>query len=459
MKPIKIKIKGKRYIVKPVTLVLAVVLAIALVALIAAIIAFSFENKKTQPTPTISAEATYVPDAYVIDQAEYDGTVLAESEDAGQEYIDSTLFLGDSNTARFLKVTDSEGNTFTSLENTIGVVGMGIDSITTLPCMQFSTGLFTMPKAVAILQPERVIITFGTNNLSGSSTDATSFIERYTKQIQAIVDAYPSVDIIVNSIPPVAKSRSYTNVTMTQIDAYNKAIVDMCEENDWKYLNSAEALKDSSTGYAKDGYTIQDGLHLSSKGLEALFEYIRTHAWITEDDRPKPLSTIPTVIGVPDGLIQTNPLTEEEFTEDPSVETYEATYVTVEETAEATATATATPEETASATTTTVACPADKPSGTYPDCYAPIAQPEGVDCLGGTWNDRSGACVCLSGYTNDTTGGCVATPVPATSETTETTTQTPATEEATTTSETVTPEATAASTTATEATETATTEG
>ncbi|MBR2991101.1 MAG: hypothetical protein IKF51_06540, partial [Solobacterium sp.] len=243
-----------------------------------------------EDTETVDTDADYDASAGVIDAGEYNGTVLEDTEDAGKDYIDSTLFLGDSNTARFTRfLSDDDKTTFTTKNNTIGVVGMGIDAISSLPCMQFSTGTFTMPKSVAVLQPERVIIMFGTNNLYGTSTDAASFIERYTKQIQSIEDAYPSVDIIVAAIPPVSKVRDYVNVSMTQIDAYNKAIVKMCEDNDWKFLNTAEALKDETTGFAKEGVMDKDGLHLSRQGLITLFSYIRTHAWETEDDRPKPL--------------------------------------------------------------------------------------------------------------------------------------------------------------------------
>ena len=286
----------------------------------------------------------------VIDEKEYDGTVLAKTSDVGQDYVDSTLFLGDSNTARFLTFTDEDGKTFTTKENSIGVVGMGIDAISTMPVIDFSTGRFTMVEAVKILQPQRIIITFGTNNLSGSSTDATSFIERYTKQLKAIEEAYPYADLIVNAIPPVSESRAYPNVTMTQIDAYNKAIVKMCEENDWKFLNSSEALKDESTGYAAKGMMDSDGLHLSKQGLITLFKYIREHSYITDDERPKPLNAIPTIIGVPSGLFTVNPLNNEEFTGD-------------------------------EATSTT--------------------------CGANAWSDGGGGCYCNSGYTGDPYSGCV----------------------------------------------------
>ena len=303
------RFRGRIYrLSKKGMIVLGVSLALV-IGLIAALAVALHPKKTAEADAAASADAGYNASEGVIDKTAYSGAVLEETDDAGRSYVDGTLFLGDSNTARFLKYDDTDGKTFTSKQNTIGVVAMGIDAISSLKCMEFSgTGLVAMPQAVKILQPERVIITFGTNNLSGTGTDASDFITRYTAQIKTIVEAYPSVDIIVNAIPPVAKNRAYPNVTMTQIDAYNKGIVQMCKDNNWKFLDSSEVLKDSTTGYAKEGYMASDGLHLSQTGLETLFKYIRTHSYITDDDRPKPLTAIPTVVGVPDNLIQTNPL-------------------------------------------------------------------------------------------------------------------------------------------------------
>ena len=324
------------------------------------------------PSPTVDIDEKYDASEGVLDTTELESTVLMETKDAGQEYIDSTLFLGDSNTARFLRILNPETKkTFTTRNNTIGVVGMGIDAISGLPCMDFTTGRYTMPQAVRILQPERVIITFGTNNLYGNSTDAKNFISRYEAQIKAVQNAYPSADIIINSIPPVSKVRDYINVSMTQIDAYNKAIAEMCKKNDWKYLNSAEALKDPNTGYARSGYMVADGLHFDQKGLAALFKYIRTHAYITEDDRPKPLAAIPGIIGVPEGLIKINPLNDEEFSEDPSEPAPE----------------TEDPKKSAEPT--------------------PTATP---DCVNGTYDKTKKACICSENYTVDEkTGACTVT--------------------------------------------------
>ena len=307
----------KRKIKKEVIPIL-VVLCVLIIFLVIGIIGFFVNkdsNKNIEATPSATTEI-YDASKGVIDENEYDGTVLAKTDDAGKDYIDSTLFLGDSNTARFLSFTDNDGNTFTTKDNSIGVVGMGIDAISTMTVLDTSVGRVTMVEAVKLIQPQRIIITFGTNNLSGTSTEATNFIERYTKQLKAIEDAYPYADIIVNAIPPVAEKRDYPNVSMTQIDAYNKAIVQMCEENDWKYLNSSEVLKDETTGYAASKMMDTDGLHLSKLGLTTLFQYIREHSYIKEDTRPKPLNSIPTIIGVPSGLFTVNPLTNEDFTGD-----------------------------------------------------------------------------------------------------------------------------------------------
>lgn len=423
MNEIKFKFRGKRYRIKTEALIALCLGILALLILFTVLLirgcSASEEEPEATPEPTEETEV-YDASAGVLDKKEYDGTVLEDTKDAGESYIESTLFLGDSNTARFLAVINSDTKkTFSSKSNTIGVVGMGIDAIASFPCMDFSTGRYSMPQSVAILQPERVIITMGTNNLYGSSTETKSFIERYQKGIQAIEKAYPSVDIIVNAIPPVSKNTTYTNVKMVQIDAYNKAIAKMCQDNDWKFLDSSEALKDEKTGYAKDGYMISDGLHLSEKGLRALFEYIRTHSYITDDDRPKPLAAIPNIIGVPDGLIKTDPLTNSEYKEDPLTAETEAV---PDITPSPTATPSEEPEETATPSPTPSVTPTPTPAATptpTPEVTSTPATPEptpdlSAPCInsGGSWDGTT--CTCPETLMPTGTGACQPTPPPET---------------------------------------------
>ena len=227
---------------------------------------------------------------------------MEESADAGESYIDETLFLGDSNTARMYRMFD-----YCSYDNAIGSVGMSARNLATFACVQLSTSssYVTMSQAVAKLQPRRVILTFGTNDLN-PSYKAADFVKNYQAGIETVVAAYPSVDILVNSIPPIGQQHSNQSLTQTQVDEYNKALVEMCQEKGWKFLNSAEVLKDSSTGYAKSGYVLSsDGIHLTEQAMDALFTYIRTHSYIAEDTRPA-LTAVPTHTGDKDVSVASN---------------------------------------------------------------------------------------------------------------------------------------------------------
>ena len=169
------------------------------------------ETPESATAETATAEAAD-PDASASAEAEaviaQTGAVLAETPDAGRSYVDETLFIGDSNTARYMMYADETGEAFTTLANNIGVVSMGAGSITTLKCEQFVgySQMYTIPDAVAMLKPRRIIIGFGTNNLSGQSTNADRFIETYLKGLEAIREAWPYADIIVNAIPPLDKT-------------------------------------------------------------------------------------------------------------------------------------------------------------------------------------------------------------------------------------------------------------
>jgi len=230
------------------------------------------------------ADNNYNKDEAVIDASKFTGTILPETADAGQTYIDETLFIGDSNTVRsmFYEVTG------TKWANIVGAVSMGIQHVVSDPIAisEFGSGVGKVDvcTSVGLIKPKRIIITYGTNN---SNWAVDSFITEYKKAAKAISGAYPYADIIINAIPPVDRVRDYPNITMQQIDAFNAALAEMCASEGYKFLNSAEAMKDETTGFAKKDYTISDGIHLSKAGFDALFTYIRTHAYETEDRRPE----------------------------------------------------------------------------------------------------------------------------------------------------------------------------
>ena len=260
------------------------------------------ENVSATWNETEDADENYHADEGKLEKEQYGSTVLEQTEDAGDDYIKNTLFIGDSNTVRMMAYGQ------TSLDHTIGVISMGIQHVPTKKCVYFKGkgSPVTIPEAVAIMQPQRIVITFGTNNTIGWSSQ--KFVEEYTKALKSITDAWPYADIIINSVPPVDRLRQNTHITMQTIDSFNKALADMAKDLGYKFLDSSEVLKDSKTGFAKEDFTYSDGVHLNKKAMEALFGYIRTHSYITDDRRPKPLKKVPQRQETPPDIITEDPL-------------------------------------------------------------------------------------------------------------------------------------------------------
>ena len=213
--------------------------------------------------------------------------LLTETADAGEAYLNDTLFLGDSNTVRLYN------NGLISLQQFCAKEGIGIQSAISEQLVTFkgTDQRYTMAEAVAMMKPRRVVITLGTND---NGMDVDTFINYYTQFVQSIQASYPYTDIIVNTVPPVPENHSnYPDTSQEKIDDFNMALLTMCENLGIKFLNSAEVLKDPSSGFGLSDYYIDGDIHLKSSGLKAVLNYLTTHAYETEDRRPD-TSNIPT---------------------------------------------------------------------------------------------------------------------------------------------------------------------
>ena len=221
---------------------------------------------------------------YQIDNAST--ALLTETADAGTDYLNDTLFLGDSNTVRLYN------NGLISLQQFCAKEGIGTQVALSEGIVTFKkdSNHYTIPQAVAMMKPRRVVMTFGTND---TGMEVSDFIAHYTALIQAIQQSYPYTDIIVNTVPPVPVDHSnYPHMDQAKIDDFNMALLDLCEQLGVRFLNSAEALK-GSDGYGIADYYTSGDIHLKSAGLKAVLNYLRTHALQTEDRRPD-TNNIPT---------------------------------------------------------------------------------------------------------------------------------------------------------------------
>ena len=270
--------------------VLVCILCVLAVLLTFGITTILLKKGGEEPAPSVSesvADPTSGGDLsghYQIDNAST--ALLTETADAGTDYLNDTLFLGDSNTVRLYN------NGLISLQQFCAKEGIGTQVALNEGIVTFKkdSNHYTIPQAVAMMKPRRVVMTFGTND---TGMEVPNFIAHYTALIQAIQQSYPYTDIIVNTVPPVPADHSnYPHMDQAKIDDFNMALLEMCEQLGVRFLNSAEALK-GSDGYGIADYYTSGDIHLKSAGLKAVLNYLRTHALQTEDRRPD-TNNIPT---------------------------------------------------------------------------------------------------------------------------------------------------------------------
>ena len=223
------------------------------------------------PTDTTGdGESTDLANHYQIDNTS--SALLTETADAGTEYLDSTLFLGDSNTVRLYN------NGLISLQQFCAKEGIGTQVALNEGIVTFKndTTHYTIAQAVAKMKPRRVVMTFGTND---TGMEVADFISNYTALVQAIQEAYPYTDLIVNTVPPIPENHSnYPHMDQAKIDDFNMALLNMCEQLGVRFLNTAEVLK-GENGYGQPDYYTDGDIHLKSAGLKAALSYLRTHAY------------------------------------------------------------------------------------------------------------------------------------------------------------------------------------
>ena len=271
--------------------VLVCILCVLAVLLTFGITTILLKKGGGEPAPSVSepAEGPAAPGEdlsghYQIDNAST--ALLTETADAGTDYLNDTLFLGDSNTVRLYN------NGLISLQQFCAKEGIGTQVALNEGIVTFKkdSNHYTIPQAVAMMKPRRVVMTFGTND---TGMEVSDFIAHYTALIQAIQQSYPYTDIIVNTVPPVPADHSNSpHMDQAKIDDFNMALLDLCEQLGVRFLNSAEALK-GSDGYGIADYYTSGDIHLKSAGLKAVLNYLRTHALQTEDRRPD-TNNIPT---------------------------------------------------------------------------------------------------------------------------------------------------------------------
>lgn len=211
-------------------------------------------------------------------ETSYPDTVLAFTDDKGEDYIKRIVFLGDSTTYGLKKYGILSDGIKTKQ------VWTPVSGTLTLSYASFATILYpedgseiTIADAVSQRKPDILVITLGINGIS--FMNETYFKSEYSKLISIIKKANPDTKIILQSIFPVAKS--YVNkksINNNKIADANTWIVAIAKEAGVKYANTALVLI-GSNGYLPEEYQNGDGLHLNETSFAIELKYLRTHVY------------------------------------------------------------------------------------------------------------------------------------------------------------------------------------
>lgn len=204
--------------------------------------------------------------------------VLKEGSSSDSSYASTVVYVGDEYTQSLKTAGQITLNQF------LGKDGLSVSKALQEYCIYFEddSNSYTIPQALAKMKPRRIVVTLGGNDLSsGLSVDA--FVQDYQHMLEGFATAYSYSDIIVNAIPPVEESADGAAEKQLLIDQYNQALAVMCNDAGYKFLNSAEVLKDES-GFADTSFI--SGGSFTTTGAKELVNYVASHAYDAEDRRP-----------------------------------------------------------------------------------------------------------------------------------------------------------------------------
>ena len=206
------------------------------------------------------------------------GARLGLTPDAGREYLDRIIFLGDRTTYGIRAYYDMGYKDLCPKQQVWTPTSgwMSLRQYDTAKIFYHETGEQLLIKdAAARAKPEIMLITMGIDSIAVETRE--SFIGYYTALVRDIQAASPETKIILNSIYPVANSYKYQkDINNDKINRANEWIEAIAADTGCRFLYSWEAL--AVNGVLPESAHNGDGLHPNGETYGKVMQYIRTHA-------------------------------------------------------------------------------------------------------------------------------------------------------------------------------------
>lgn len=197
---------------------------------------------------------------------------VPESEPVDDEYFRNAVFIGDSRTVGLYLYSGLKSNYYSEQ-------GLNVSSVMSKEFIAEGESKLTLADALETHSFRSVYISFGINEIGWNSTQ--SFIDTYQKLIELVESKQPDADIYVQSILPMSKEASESELYSAmggnaKVAEYNERLYALCESMGHYFIDLDEIFADENGNLNISDTT--DGIHLGVASCTAWVDYLRNHA-------------------------------------------------------------------------------------------------------------------------------------------------------------------------------------
>lgn len=205
--------------------------------------------------------------------AQFKGTYLERTADAGDAYLHGITYCGDSLT--YAMGLDSR---FLSDCDVVSWGGLGVYNFLDYggeKVYNQSDEIMTPFECLGKLKPDVLYIMFGTNGMAICTNE--QHINYYRTMLNRIQTLLPKAKIVVVGIPGWGKEHNTDTFNGKKFDDFNMKLLQLAKEQGVYYLNFAEVARDKN-GNIRSDLVLGDGIHWENACKRLYLDYIKTHA-------------------------------------------------------------------------------------------------------------------------------------------------------------------------------------
>ena len=201
----------------------------------------------------------------------------------GADFIDRLTFFGESTTSHLIQRSKVSGSQV--WKNPSGTAKLD-STIANRPIRDPRSDRFLSPVELARRDhPEFIVLSFGLNGIMEFEKNTDDYLKKYQKLIDALAEASPSTQFIIQSVYPVADLLHQTDWQFSvspseinqKISHLNDCMSKHCQTlSNTDFIDTSVNLKDEK-GFLIPSFTT-DGIHLTERAYHEILAQFREYA-------------------------------------------------------------------------------------------------------------------------------------------------------------------------------------